>query len=41
MKWDNTDLRVGLMVVGALLLGIVSFVWVSRQWKRNVAPLYA
>jgi len=40
MKWDNTDLRVGLMVFGALVLGIVSFVWVGRQWGRNVAPLY-
>lgn len=40
MKWDTTDLRVGLMVFGALLLGIVSFVWVGRQWRRNVAPLY-
>ena len=40
MKWDNTDLRVGLLVVGALILGIVSFVWVGRQWRRNVAPLY-
>jgi ABC-type transporter Mla subunit MlaD len=40
MKWDNTDLRVGLMVFGALVLGLVSFVWVGRQWGRNVAPLY-
>lgn len=40
MKWDNTDLRVGLMVFGALVLGIVSVVWIGRQWGRNVAPLY-
>jgi ABC-type transporter Mla subunit MlaD len=40
MKWDNTDLRVGFMVVGAVLLGIVSFVWVGRQFGRSVAPLY-
>src|SRR5438067_1833665 len=40
MKWDNTDLRVGLMVFGALVLGIVSFIWVGRQWRRNMAPLY-
>jgi ABC-type transporter Mla subunit MlaD len=40
MKWDNTDLRVGLMVFGALVLGVVSFVWVGRQWGRNVGPLY-
>lgn len=40
MKWDSTDLRVGLMVFGALLLGIASFVWLGRQWRRNVAPLY-
>ena len=37
MKWDNTDLRVGLMVFGALLLGIVSFLWVGRAWSRNTA----
>lgn len=40
MKWDNTDLRVGLMVLGALLLGVVSFLWVGQLWRRNVAPLY-
>ena len=40
MKWDNTDLRVGLMVFGALLLAIVSFLWVGRVWGRDVAPLY-
>src|SRR5690349_15011593 len=40
MKWDNTDLRVGLMVFGALLLGIASFVWIGNRWGRNVAPLY-
>lgn len=28
------------MVFGALVLGIVSFLWVGRQWGRNVAPLY-
>lgn len=40
MKWDNTDLRVGLMVIGALLLGVVSFLWVGQSFRRNVAPLY-
>lgn len=40
MKWDNTDLRVGLMVIGALLVGVVSFLWVGRSFGRNVAPLY-
>ncbi|MEX2154176.1 MAG: hypothetical protein WD825_12625 [Gemmatimonadaceae bacterium] len=40
MKWDNTDLRVGLMVFGALVLGIVSFFWVGQLGRRNVAPLY-
>jgi ABC-type transporter Mla subunit MlaD len=40
MKWDNTDLRVGLMVFGALVLGIVSVIWIGRRWGRNVAPLY-
>ena len=40
MKWDNTDLRVGLMVVGALLIGVASFLWVGQSFGRNVAPLY-
>lgn len=40
MKWDNTDLRVGLMVLGALLIGVASFLWVGRSFGRNVAPLY-
>jgi ABC-type transporter Mla subunit MlaD len=40
MKWDNTDLRVGLMVLGALIVGVASFLWVGQQWRRNVAPLY-
>ena len=40
MKWDNTDLRVGMMVIGALLLGVVSFLWVGQSFGRNVAPLY-
>lgn len=40
MKWDNTDLRVGLMVIGALLLGVVAFVWVGQGFGRGVAPLY-
>lgn len=40
MKWDNTDLRVGLLVFFALILGVVSFMWVGQVWGRNVAPLY-
>src|SRR4051812_37693125 len=40
MKWDNTDLRVGLMVFGALVLAVVSTVWIGKHWRRNVAPLY-
>lgn len=40
MKWDNTDLRVGLMVFGGLLLGAASFVWIGKRWGRDVAPLY-
>jgi ABC-type transporter Mla subunit MlaD len=40
MKWDNTDLRVGLMVLGALMIGVVSFLWVGQSFGRNVAPLY-
>src|SRR5687767_5571639 len=40
MKWDNTDLRVGMLVFGALILGVVSFMWVGQVWGRNVAPLY-
>lgn len=40
MKWDNTDLKVGLLVLGALLLGAASFAWVGRIGRQNVAPLY-
>ena len=40
MKWDNTDLKVGLLVVGALIVGAFSFMWVGQSFKRNVAPLY-
>ena len=40
MKWDNTDLRVGFMVFGALLLAVASFVWIGKRWGRDVAPLY-
>src|ERR1044071_6047331 len=40
MKWDNTDLKVGLLVVGAVLVALVSFLWVGQLWRRNVAPLY-
>ena len=40
MKWDNTDLKVGFLVLGALLVGVVSFIWVGRIGRQNVAPLY-
>jgi ABC-type transporter Mla subunit MlaD len=40
MKWDNTDLRVGAMILGALILGLVSFVWIGRTLPQNVSPLY-
>src|SRR5438477_8310898 len=40
MKWDNTDLKVGLLVVGGLIVAVVSFLWVGQLWRRNVAPLY-
>lgn len=40
MKWDNTDLKVGLMVLGALVLAVASFIWVGRLGMRHVAPLY-
>lgn len=40
MKWDNTDLKVGLLVLGALVVGVFSFMWVGRSFGRNVAPLY-
>jgi ABC-type transporter Mla subunit MlaD len=40
MKWDNTDLRVGLLVIGALVVGVASFLWVGQQWRRGMAPLY-
>jgi len=40
MKWDNTDLKVGLLVLVALVIGVVSFMWVGQKWRRDVAPLY-
>jgi ABC-type transporter Mla subunit MlaD len=40
MKWDNTDLKVGLLVLGALVVGVFSFMWVGQSFGRNVAPLY-
>jgi ABC-type transporter Mla subunit MlaD len=40
MKWDNTDLRVGLMVFGALVLGLASVIWIGRTWRGNLSPLY-
>ena len=40
MKWDNTDLKVGLLVFGALLVGVASFVWVGRLGRQNMGPLY-
>ena len=40
MKWDNTDLKVGLLVLFALVIGVVSFMWVGQKWSRDVAPLY-
>ena len=40
MKWDSTDLKVGLMVLGAIVVALVSFLWVGQQWRRDVAPLY-
>jgi len=40
MKWDSTDLKVGMLVFGGLLLGAASFVWIGKRWGRDVAPLY-
>jgi ABC-type transporter Mla subunit MlaD len=40
MKWDNTDLKVGLLVLVALLVGVVSVLWVGQGWRRDIAPLY-
>lgn len=40
MKWDNTDLKVGLLVLGGLLVGVASFVWVGRLGRQNMGPLY-
>ena len=40
MKWDNTDLKVGSLVLGALLVAVASFLWVGRIGRQNVAPLY-
>ena len=40
MKWDNTDLKVGLLVLGAIVVGVASFLWVGQRLGRNVAPIY-
>jgi ABC-type transporter Mla subunit MlaD len=40
MKWEQNDRRVGLLVVGGLLLAVASFLWIGRLWDRDVAPLY-
>lgn len=40
MKWEQSDKRVGLLVVGGLLLTVASFMWIGRLWDRDVAPLY-
>jgi len=40
MKWDNTDLKVGFLVLGALVVAVASFIWVGRIGRQNVAPLY-
>ena len=40
MKWDNTDLKVGFLVLGALLVGVASVFWVGRIGRQHVAPLY-
>jgi ABC-type transporter Mla subunit MlaD len=40
MKWDSTDLKVGLMVMGAVVVALVTFLWIGQQWRRDVAPLY-
>jgi ABC-type transporter Mla subunit MlaD len=41
MKWDNTDLRVGVLVIGVLVIAVVAVLWAGQVWGgRNVAPLY-
>jgi ABC-type transporter Mla subunit MlaD len=40
MKWDNTDLKVGIMVLGAIIVGVASFLWVGQRLGRDIAPLY-
>ena len=40
MKWDNNDLKVGLLVFGVIVIAAVSFLWINKLWARDVAPLY-
>jgi ABC-type transporter Mla subunit MlaD len=40
MKWDNTDLKVGILVLGAIIVGVTSFLWVGQRLGRDIAPLY-
>ena len=38
MKWDNNDLKVGLLVFGVIAIVAVSFLWINKLWARDVAP---
>jgi ABC-type transporter Mla subunit MlaD len=40
MKWEQSDKRVGLLVVGGLVLAVASFLWIGRLWDRDVDTLY-
>ena len=41
MKWDSTDLRVGLLVFVFAIISVVTLIWASQLWGgRNYAPLY-
>jgi ABC-type transporter Mla subunit MlaD len=40
VKWDNTDLRVGMLAIVGMLLAVASFLWIGRLWSRDVDTLY-
>jgi ABC-type transporter Mla subunit MlaD len=41
MKWDSTDLRVGLLVFVFAIISVVTLIWASQLWGgRNIGPLY-
>ena len=41
MKWESADLRVGLLLVSAGVVGIGSFVWLTPAVSDDSVPYFA